>query len=86
LLPAEVLAVEPKSHVEIHAVAADVNLSPRLIRIKAAATYLGLSTWSVRNLVQSGKLPVIFGDGTYAPWRFDVWDLDAYIEQQKVWL
>ena len=58
-------------------------LRPRLVRIKDAAAYLGLSAWSVRNLVQKGKLPVIFGDGTYAPWRFDLCDLDRYIDLRR---
>lgn len=58
-------------------------LSPRLVRIKNAAAYLGISTWKLRDLVQQGRLPVLRGEGKYAPWLFDVRDLDAFVDREK---
>jgi excisionase family DNA binding protein len=59
------------------------HLAPRLVRIKEAAVYLGMSTWKLRDLVQQGRLPVIRGEGTYAPWLFDVRDLDDFVNKEK---
>ena len=58
-------------------------LAPRLVRIKKAAIYLGMSTWKLRDLVQQGRLPVVRGEGTYAPWLFDVRDLDSFVDREK---
>jgi len=57
-------------------------VAPRLLRTKQAAAYLALSAWQIRRLAQSGKLPYVAEvDGS--PWRFDVQDLDAYIQRHK---
>lgn len=57
-------------------------ISPRLLRTKEAALYLGCASSTIRKLVHNGQLPHIPGeDGSL--WRFDVRDLDAYIETQK---
>jgi excisionase family DNA binding protein len=54
----------------------------RLLRLKPAAEYLSLSTWTLRRLVQGGELPIIkYGEN--APWLIDVRDLDGWIEQHK---
>jgi excisionase family DNA binding protein len=53
-----------------------------LLRTKEAAPYLGISAGKLRHLVQAGKLPFI-EDEDRSPWRFDVRDLDAYIEQHR---
>jgi hypothetical protein len=53
------------------------------VRIKQAATYLCMSPGKLRNLVQSGQIPVIRGESVYAPWLFDIHDLDRFIEQHK---
>ena len=54
----------------------------RLLRTKEAAAYLGLSSWKLRQLVLDGALPYI-NAGDRAPWRFDLCDLEAYIERSK---
>lgn len=54
----------------------------RLLTTKEAAQYLGVSTWTIRRLVQEGKLPVVSGCEE-CNWRFDVRDLDHWIEQNK---
>ena len=63
---------------------------PRLLDLKAAATYLGLSYWTVRDLVLAGRLPSVkipcprSGDGrTIRRILVDRHDLDAFIEQSK---
>ena len=59
-----------------------VVITPRIVKTKQAAHYLGVSTWKLRNLVQAGELACIIGDGT-SPWLFDMRDLDDWIERQK---
>ena len=54
----------------------------RLMRTKDAAAYLAMSPWQLRNLTQSGEIPVVqFTDRS--PFLFDVKDLDRFIEQHK---
>jgi excisionase family DNA binding protein len=54
----------------------------RLLRTKAASEYLGVSPWTLRRLVQEGKIPVVpLTEGS--PWLIDVRDLDAYIDACK---
>ena len=54
----------------------------RLLRLKAAAEYLSLSPWKVRNLIQAGRLPVV-QDSDGSPFLLDVRDLDEYVERNK---
>jgi excisionase family DNA binding protein len=54
----------------------------RLIRLTAAAEYLGISEWKLRQLIHDGKLPVV-QDAEGSPFLLDVRDLDAYIERNK---
>ncbi len=66
------------------------HAGPRLLDLKAAAIYLGLSYWTVRDLVIAGRLPTVkipcprSGDGrTIRRVLVDRHDLDAFIEQSK---
>jgi excisionase family DNA binding protein len=54
----------------------------RLLRTKEAARYLSISPWKLRNLVATGRLPVV-QDAEGAPFLLDVQDLDAYVDQNK---
>jgi len=54
----------------------------RMMKTNAAAAYLGISSWKLRNLVQSGEISFIPGDGT-SPWLFDRQELDHWIETRK---
>lgn len=54
----------------------------RLLRIKAASEYLSLSPWKLRQLIQSGKLPVV-QDIEGSPFLLDVRDLDGWLERSK---
>jgi excisionase family DNA binding protein len=58
------------------------TVKPRCLKTNDAAAYLGVSSWKLRNLVQAGEIPCIFGDGT-SPWLFDVQDLNKWVETQK---
>lgn len=59
-------------------------IKKRLLTTKEAATYLGMSDWSIRQLVKSGRLPVVSGCEE-CNWKFDVHDLDEFIENNKQW-
>jgi excisionase family DNA binding protein len=66
------------------------HAGPRLLDLKAAATYLGLSYWTVRDLVIAGRLPSVkipcprSRDGrTIRRVLVDRHDLDTFIEQSK---
>ncbi len=54
----------------------------RLMRIKEASSYLSLSPWKLRQLIQAGKLPVV-QDTDGSPFLLDVRDLDGYVERNK---
>lgn len=56
----------------------------RLLRTREAAEYLGISTQALRKLVLAGELRAIPGESLRAPWRFDLHDLDQWIEKNKV--
>jgi excisionase family DNA binding protein len=53
----------------------------RLLTLPEAATYLGLSTWTVRDLTWKGRLPVV---RITRKLLFDLRDLDALIDQEKM--
>lgn len=57
------------------------TITPRLLRLRDAAQYLSLSPWKVRNLVQTGELRAIGGEG--APFLLDIRDLDNWIDRSK---
>jgi len=56
---------------------------PRLVKTKQAAEYLAISEWKLRNLVQQGLIPYIEDGGGTSPWRFDIRDLDEYVERSR---
>ena len=65
------------------------GISPRLLDVEGAAVYLSLSTWSIRDLIGCGKIPVV---KIPHPWKvgkhmdrvlIDVRELDAFIDALK---
>jgi hypothetical protein len=57
-------------------------LGPRLMPLKRAAEYLGLTVWAMRERVWAGDIPVIrFPRGRKM--FIDTRDLDAFIERNK---
>jgi excisionase family DNA binding protein len=53
------------------------------VKTKQAAEYLAISPWKLRSLVQQGLIPYIEDGGGTSPWRFDVRDLDTYVERSR---
>jgi hypothetical protein len=56
-------------------------ITRRLLRLKPAADYVSMSTWTLRRLIQQGEIPVIQREN--APWLVDVEDLNVWIERSK---
>ena len=56
--------------------------SPRLLPLKAAAQYLGLTVWAIRERIWAGQIPVVQFPGGRKQY-LDIKDLDAFIEQNK---
>jgi hypothetical protein len=61
-------------------------VQPRVIRTKAAAAYIGVSPWRLREICQQGKLAYIQHGQDTSPWLFYICELDAYLERQRVQL
>ena len=51
----------------------------RFLATKAAAEYLGVSVWTLRNHVHEGRLSYIPG----GKWRFDREDLERFVVESK---
>jgi hypothetical protein len=58
--------------------------SKRLLRTKDAARYLGMSPWGLRQEVNKSELHFVSSGEHTSSWKFDVRDLDAWIEQHKI--
>ena len=55
------------------------GVRPRFLATRAAAEYLGVSVWTLRNHVHEGRLSYIPG----GKWRFDREDLDRFAAMAK---
>ncbi len=55
---------------------------PRLMTIKQASCFLGLSTWAIRERIWAGQLPVITFPGGKKQY-LDRIDLDGFIQRNK---
>jgi excisionase family DNA binding protein len=55
------------------------DVSPKLLKTRDAACYLGMSKWTLRNLVHDGVLHYVPGKH----WRFSTEDLDDYIRRNR---
>jgi excisionase family DNA binding protein len=56
----------------------------RLVKVKEAATYLSISPWSLRKLVQTQEIPIVRLQDR-GPWLLDVRDLDKFVEARKMY-
>ena len=55
---------------------------PRLLTLKGAAAYLGLTVWGMRERIWAGDIPVVrFAGGRKM--FVDTKDLEAFIQQNK---
>jgi excisionase family DNA binding protein len=58
------------------------TIQKRLLKTGEAAVYLSCSAWKIRKLVLEGKLQYV-ADSEDTDWRFDLRDLDAFIDANK---
>lgn len=58
-------------------------MSPRLLPLKAAADYLGLTVWGMRERIWAGQIPVVQFPGGRKQY-IDTQDLEAFIQNNKV--
>lgn len=54
---------------------------PKLLDVRGSGAYLGVSPWSIRDLIWSGELPYVRIGRRH---MVDVADLDGYVERAKV--
>jgi hypothetical protein len=59
-----------------------VAVRPRLLPLKAAAAFLGLTPWALRERAWAGQIPVVTWPGG-RKWFFDTVDLEKFIQQHK---
>jgi hypothetical protein len=57
-------------------------VTPRLLPLRQAAQYLGLTVWALRERIWAGALPVVQFPGGRKQY-LDVRDLDEFIDQHK---
>ncbi len=57
-------------------------MSPRLLPLKDAATWLGLTVWAMRERIWAGDIPVVQFPGGRKQY-IDVQDLEAFINTNK---
>ena len=55
---------------------------PRLLPLKQAAKWLGLSAWALRERIWAGQIPVIRFPGGRKQYR-DVKDLEEFVRKNK---
>jgi Helix-turn-helix domain len=56
----------------------------RCLKTKGAARYLGMSPWALRQEVNKGELHVVSSGEHTSSWKFDIRDLDAWVERHKI--
>jgi excisionase family DNA binding protein len=72
---------EPQTPIRKPPKAKPAQPARRMLKLKAAAEYLGVSTWTLRRILRSSEIPYVQrGEGNIL---LDVRDVDAYIEKNK---
>jgi hypothetical protein len=61
---------------------ANPTLSPRLLPLKKAADYIGLTVWALRERIWAGDIPVVKFPGGRKQF-VDIKDIEAFIERNK---
>ena len=56
--------------------------SPRLLPLKTASEYLGLTVWALRERIWAGQIPVVQFPGGRKQY-IDMQDIDAFIQKNK---
>ncbi len=57
-------------------------ISPRLLPLKKAAEYMGLTVWAMRERIWAGQIPVVQFPGGRKQY-IDIQDLEAFIQSNK---
>lgn len=57
-------------------------MSPRLLPLKQAAEWLGITTWAMRERIWAGQIPVVKFPGGRKQF-IDVRDLEKFIQDNK---
>lgn len=60
------------------------GIAPRCLKTRDAARYLGMSAWALREEVKKGELHFVSSGEHTSSWKFDVHDLDAWIDRHKI--
>lgn len=58
-------------------------IGPRLLSLKEAAKWLGLTTWAMRERIWAGQIPVVRFPGGRKMY-VDVQDLEGFIQNNKI--
>ena len=58
-------------------------MRPRLLPLKVAAEYLGLTVWALRERIWAGQIPVVRFPGGRKQY-LDVQDLEKFIDNNKI--
>jgi len=57
-------------------------MGPRLLPLKKAADYIGLTVWALRERIWAGDIPVVKFPGRRKQF-IDIKDIEAFIERNK---
>ena len=57
-------------------------MGPRLLPLKKAADYIGLTVWALRERIWAGDIPVVKFPGGRKQF-IDIKDIEAFIEKNK---
>lgn len=57
-------------------------IGPRLLPLKKAADYIGLTVWAMRERIWAGQIPVVQFPGGRKQY-IDIQDLDVFIQDNK---
>ena len=57
-------------------------MGPRLLPLKSATEYLGITLWAIRERIWAGQLPVVQWPGGRKQY-IDVKDIEAFIQKNK---
>ena len=58
-------------------------MRPRLLSLKTAAEYLGLTVWALRERIWAGQIPVVRFPGGRKQY-LDIQDLEKFIDNNKI--
>ena len=58
-------------------------MSPRLLPLKRAAEYIGLTTWAMREAIWAGLIPVVRLGPNGRKMFIDIEDIESFIQRNK---